>query len=133
MVPQSVARWWFALRNDLAAVAIVLIALGETLCLAQTEKSEQIEWTWEVGPLQPNPSLPNVLLLSDSISRNYNPEVQKDLRAVVNVYLMASSICVGDPRLPKEIGEFARMEDVAVCRDSFQQRDAWLGLYRGTV
>ncbi len=114
MAPEAVTRWWFALRNGLAAVAIVLIALGGTLCFAQREKSipEQIEWTWEVRPLHPNSSLPNVLLLGDSISRNYYPEVKKDLKGVANVYLMASSICVGDPRLPKEIAEFARMEDV---------------------
>ena len=114
MAPESVTKWWLALRNGLAAAAIVLIALGGTLCFAQREKSipEQIEWTWEVRPLHPNSSLPNVLLIGDSISRNYYPEVNRDLKEVANVYLMASSICVGDPRLPKEIAEFARMEEL---------------------
>lgn len=112
--PKLLIRWWFTFRSGLAAATIVLIALGGTLCFAQGEKSipEQIEWTWEVRPLHPNPGLPNVLLLGDSISRNYYPEVKKDLKGVANVYLMVSSICVGDPRLPKEIAEFARMEDV---------------------
>lgn len=111
---ECVTRWWFALRNSLVALALVLIAFGGTLCFAQTEKSipEEIEWTWEVRPLHPNPSLPSVLLLGDSISRNYYAEVKNGLIVVANVYLMASSICVGDPRLTKEIAEFARMEDV---------------------
>jgi hypothetical protein len=73
---------------------------------------EEIEWTWEVRPPHPDPQLPNVLLLGDSISRNYFPEVHKDLIGVANVYLMASSTCVGDPRMEHQIAEFATMEGV---------------------
>lgn len=73
---------------------------------------EEIEWTWEVRPPHPDPQLPNVLLLGDSISRNYFPEVRKDLVGVANVYLMASSTCVGDPRMEHQIAEFATMEGV---------------------
>jgi lysophospholipase L1-like esterase len=73
---------------------------------------EEIEWTWEVRPPHPDPKLPNVLLIGDSLSRNYFPQVTKDLSGVANVYLMASSISVGDPRLPHEIQEFAVMERV---------------------
>ncbi|HZZ37603.1 MAG TPA: SGNH/GDSL hydrolase family protein [Acidobacteriaceae bacterium] len=73
---------------------------------------EEIEWTWEVRPPHPDPQLPNVLLLGDSISRNYFPEVRKDLSGVANVYLMASSTCVGDPRIEHQIAEFAKMEAV---------------------
>ena len=73
---------------------------------------EEIEWTWEVRPPHPDPKLPNVLLLGDSLSRNYFPQVTKDLAGVANVYLMASSTSVGDPRLPREIREFAAMENV---------------------
>src|ERR1700733_14346016 len=51
-------------------------------------------------PPHPDPKLPNVLLLGDSLSRNYFPEVTKDLAGTANVYLMASSTSVGDPRLP---------------------------------
>ena len=63
----------------------------------------------EVRPPHPDPKLPNVLLLGDSLSRNYFPEVTKDLAGTANVYLMASSTSVGDPRLPREIREFAAM------------------------
>jgi hypothetical protein len=73
---------------------------------------EEIEWTWEVRPPHPDAKLPNVLLLGDSLSRNYFPQVTKDLAGMANVYLMASSISVGDPRLPREIREFAAMENV---------------------
>ena len=71
---------------------------------------EEIEWTWEVRPPHPDPKLPNVLLLGDSLSRNYFPQVTRDLAGVANVYLMASSTSVGDPRLPHQIREFAAME-----------------------
>lgn len=73
---------------------------------------EEIEWTWEVRPPHPDPELPNVLLLGVSISRNYFPEVRKDLARVANVYLMATSACVGDPRMEQQIAEFATMEGV---------------------
>jgi hypothetical protein len=73
---------------------------------------EKIEWTWEVRPDHPVASLPNVLLLGDSISRNYYPEVEKNLHGIANVYLMASSTSVGDPRLEHQIAEFAATEQV---------------------
>ena len=73
---------------------------------------EEIEWTWEVRPPHPDPALPNVLLLGDSISRNYFPEVKENLAGIANIYLMASSTSVGDPRLPHQIAEFAATEKV---------------------
>src|ERR1700730_15514555 len=73
---------------------------------------DQIEWTWEVRPQHADLKLANVLLLGDSITRNYFPQVTEDLRGVANVYLMASSTSVGDPRLPHQIAEFAAMERV---------------------
>jgi len=73
---------------------------------------EKIEWTWEVRPDNPVAGLPNVLLLGDSITRNYYPEVEKNLHGVANVYLMASSTSVGDPRIEHQISEFAAAEHV---------------------
>jgi hypothetical protein len=90
---------------------------------------EEIEWTWEVRPPHPDPQLPNVLLLGDSISRNYFPEVRKDLAGVANVYLMATSTCVGgsahgapDCRVRDHGGSSFQ------CR-AFQQRHARLGIH----
>ena len=97
-----------------AGMLIALFACTAVVAQAQKRTSipEEIEWTWEVRPSHPNPGLPNVLLLGDSLTRNYFPEVTKDLKDVANVYLMAASTSVGDPRLPHQIAEFAAMEHV---------------------
>jgi hypothetical protein len=99
----------------LALALVFPFLLSARAATAQTPVSipEEIEWTWEVRPAHPDPKLPNVLLLGDSIARNYFPQVVKDLTGVANVYLMAVSTSVGDPRLPHQIAEFAAMENVA--------------------
>lgn len=95
-------------------IAVLFLLLTSAAFAAQKPASitEEIEWTWEVRPPHPDPKLPNVLLLGDSLSRNYFPQVSKDLAGVANVYLMASSTSVGDPRLTRQIREFAAMEHV---------------------
>jgi hypothetical protein len=103
------------LHHMMIVLALVLMcASGISPLFAQPSSSipEEIEWTWEVRPPNPDPNLPNVLLLGDSITRNYFPEVKKDLTGIANVYLMASSTSVGDPRLPRQIAEFSTMEHV---------------------
>jgi hypothetical protein len=96
-----------------AAVAILSLIAGPA---APAQKlisiPEEVEWTWEVRPAHRDPKLTNVLLLGDSITRNYFPQVVKDLTGIANVYLMAVSTSVGDPRLPRQISEFAAMENV---------------------
>lgn len=103
-------RWILGVR--LIAVVVVVTAAVSLTAQRGLSIPEEIEWTWEVRPPHPDPQLPNVLLLGDSISRNYFPEVTKDLAGVANVFLMASSTSVGDPRLPHQIAEFATMEKV---------------------
>lgn len=98
-------------------VLLIVIFLGSAFAASAAAQDaaripEEIEWTWEVRPAHPNVKLPNVLLLGDSITRNYFPEVTKNLSGIANVYLMASSTCVGDPRLEPQIAEFAAMEGV---------------------
>src|SRR5260370_2625958 len=99
--------------------ALVVLSLGilieSSYPRAQRPASipEEIEWTWEVRPQHAHPKLPNVLLLGDSITRNYFPQVTQDLRGVANVYLMASSTSVGDPRLSQQIAEFAATQRVS--------------------
>ncbi len=73
---------------------------------------EEIEWTWEVRPSHVDPKIPNVLLVGDSITRNYFPEVQRQLASAANVYLFATSASIGDPRLARQLDEFAAMEHV---------------------
>jgi lysophospholipase L1-like esterase len=102
-------------RLIVAVASLIPISMGagaQKNVSTPTSIPEEIEWTWEVRPPHPDPKLPNVLLLGDSLSRNYFPEVTKDLAGTANVYLMASSTSVGDPRLPREIREFAKMENV---------------------
>ena len=100
------------IRRKLLALVLACTALTPLIAEKPVTISEEIEWTWEVRPLHPDPKLPNVLLLGDSISRNYFPEVCKNLTGIANVYLMASSTSVGDPRLEHQIKEFAETEKV---------------------
>jgi hypothetical protein len=100
-----------------ALVLLFTLLAASPLSVAQGHRSipEEIEWTWEVRPSHPDPKLPNVLLLGDSITRNYYPGVVHGLDGRANVYLFATSASVGDPRLPGEIRQFYAMESV---RDS---------------
>ncbi len=70
---------------------------------------ETIEWTWAAKPDAPDPALPNVLLLGDSITRGYYPEVTKLLAGRANCYLFATSAASGDPRLIHQIGDYFAM------------------------
>jgi hypothetical protein len=95
-------------------LGLTLFAAGllasRTLAQDRVSRPEQIEWTWEVRPERVDSKLPNVLLVGDSITRNYYPEVQRKLVGVANVYLFAASTSVGDPRLPHQLAEFSAME-----------------------
>jgi lysophospholipase L1-like esterase len=107
-----------SVRFSLPFLILFIGSLSAVHAFTQTQKQtpasrpEEIEWTWEVRPSHVDPALPNVLLVGDSITRNYLPEVQRQLANVANVYLFASSTSVGDPRLPHQLAEFAAMEDV---------------------
>jgi hypothetical protein len=96
----------------LLALLVVGTACFQTVVHAQSKPEGTIVWTWEVRPSHADAKLPNVLLEGDSLARNYFPVVQRQLAGKANVYLMASSICVGDPLLPKEIVMFGEMEGV---------------------
>jgi lysophospholipase L1-like esterase len=93
---------------------LLILLAGSNSPKAQITGSllEEIEWTWEVRPTHYDPKLPNVLLLGDSITRNYYPAVARRLTGKANVYLMATSASVGDPRLPLQIADFATAEAV---------------------
>lgn len=98
-------------RNSFA-LAVTCAVLTPLMAQRSVTIPEEIEWTWELRPPHPDPKLPNVLLLGDSISRNYFPEVRKSLAGIANVYLMASSTSVGDPRIARQIKDFAATEKV---------------------
>jgi len=93
---------------------LATVLAGSNVLQAQASGSllEDIEWTWEVRPTHCDPKLPNVLLLGDSITRNYYAAVTRQLIGKANIYLMATSASVGDPRLPLQINDFATAEAV---------------------
>ena len=82
---------------------------GQT-ALAGKSVLEKVEWTWADGPAKPDSALPNVLLLGDSITRAYFPDVTSLMAGKANVYLFATSASAGDPRLMKQLNDYFAME-----------------------
>lgn len=103
-------------RNLRTIVLLLSASLALPTSIAQTSKApaqksilETIEWTWAAKPDDPNPRLPNVLLLGDSITRAYYPEVTKLLAGRANCYLFATSAASGDPRLIQQVDDYFAM------------------------
>lgn len=71
--------------------------------------TEKVEWTWAEKPQSPNPALPNVLLLGDSITRGYYPVAAEKLAGQANCYLFATSASSGDPRLAGQLQAYFHM------------------------
>ena len=99
-------------KNGILLALTTLFLLGTPMGAVagpqdRPSRTEEIEWTWEVRPAHADPKLPNVLLLGDSITRNYFPEVQRELAATANVYLLATSASLGDPRLLRQLADYA--------------------------
>jgi lysophospholipase L1-like esterase len=76
---------------------------------SQLPITEKIEWTWTDRPEAPLSTLPNVLLVGDSITRGYYPATAKELDGVANVYLFATSASSGDKRLPGQLRDYFAM------------------------
>jgi hypothetical protein len=91
--------------------ALVMLPLLAQPMNGRSEKmiAEKIEWTWEVTPDHRRPELPDILLVGDSITRNYFPAVTQDLAGKANVYLFATSASLGDSRLAAQLREFFTM------------------------
>ena len=86
---------------SLAAVCTINIAAAEPDTALPSRES--IEWcdTWISHANETN--LPRVLLIGDSIARDYYPEVEKRLAGKAFVARLATSRFVADPVLLKEI------------------------------
>jgi hypothetical protein len=69
-------------------------------------KLERVEWTWAENPVKYDSALPNVLLVGDSISRNYYGDVAADLSGVANCFLFATSASSGSPRLERQLADY---------------------------
>lgn len=100
----------------IASGLLVCVIAASSGMMSQTKRpsivTEKIEWTWADRPEHPNRSLPNVLLLGDSITRAYYPETVKELDGVANVYLFATSCSSGDPRLVGQVRDYFAMAGV---------------------
>jgi hypothetical protein len=105
------------LEIKLMIAIFAMLMLGQLTCTfvcaqERASRTEEISWTWEVRPAHTVADLPNVLLLGDSITRNYYPEVQRQLAGKANVYLLATSASIGDPRLLRELADYSTAEPV---------------------
>jgi lysophospholipase L1-like esterase len=85
-------RWW------------VFLALASAAA-AQTKPPvrEDIEWLDVWLPNTNSHDLPRVLLIGDSITRGYGPQVEADLKGKAYVGRMATSKSLGDPVLLDEV------------------------------
>src|SRR5437016_2989959 len=94
-----------ARRLLLTAIATVILSLLLPLSIAAAAppSREAIEWC-DIWISHANESkLPRVLLIGDSIARDYYPEVEKRLAGKAFVARLATSRFVADPVLLKEI------------------------------
>lgn len=97
------------MKRAVLAVLIVLTAVSASAADKRRSVTEKIEWTYTDRPEAPDPSLPNVLLVGDSITRAYYKAVADDLAGKANCYYFASSVSVGDERLAPQLAEYFRM------------------------
>jgi lysophospholipase L1-like esterase len=102
-----------AITSSGILLALTLFCTESVWAAAQSSIPEEIEWTWEVRPAHPNPALPNVLLIGDSITRAYYSTVVEKLATKANVFLFGTSASIGDPRLIAQIREFFAMQRVS--------------------
>jgi len=101
-----------SVRRKTAVFACILLLGG--LCVLSTQAlqgkaqgaaipKEKVEWTWSDHSDTLDAKLPNILLVGDSITRAYFPEVAKRFAGKANVYLFATSCSSGDPRLNAQL------------------------------
>jgi lysophospholipase L1-like esterase len=89
--------------STFALVAGFLSPAGAALSDAPPSSRESIEWCdiWISHANETN--LPRVLLIGDSITRDYYPEVEKQLGRKAYVGRLSSSAFISDPALIKQI------------------------------
>lgn len=85
-------QWWIFFVLASAAVAQTKPAVREN-----------IEWLDVWLPNTNSHDLPRVLLIGDSITRGYGPQVEADLKGRAYVGRMATSKSLGDPALREEV------------------------------
>lgn len=98
-------------------VHLVLLSFLASLVLFQADVSakeepirEDIEWLDVWLPNTNNKDLPRVLLIGDSITRAYYPEVENGLRGKAYVGRLSTSKSIGDPALLDEVALILKSE-----------------------
>lgn len=97
-----VGPWW-------AMLAMSMSISVSAAPLQPAQSYEKIEWTWADHPVNPDRRLPDVLLIGDSITRNYYPATEAALAGKANVYLFATSASLIDPRWERQVTEALTM------------------------
>jgi hypothetical protein len=89
----------------LMAVLFSVLILSAELSAQQMKNPprEDIEWLDVWMPFTNDSTLPRILLIGNSITRGYYPEVQKLLTGKAYVARLTTSKSVGDPGLLKEV------------------------------
>lgn len=83
-----------------------ILLAASVLAFAQTERSiprEDIEWIDVWGPHNNDNDLPRVLLVGDSITRQYNAGVEQNLDGKAYVERLSTSKSLGDPAFVEEV------------------------------
>jgi hypothetical protein len=90
--------------RTISLIAVALLFLP-AFCRAQDQRvvREPIEWLDVWIPDSNSTDLPRVLLIGDSITRAYYPNVAELLKGKAYVARLATSKCVGDPALLEEV------------------------------
>jgi hypothetical protein len=97
------------LKKILLAIFMGLVVLNAGAAEKRKSVTEKIEWTYTDRPESPDPSLPNILLVGDSITRAYYKAVADDLAGKANCYYFATSVSVGDERLGPQLADYFKM------------------------
>ena len=100
---RSVSYWVLLLIITTGCLTASALQIGSRTGTSGGVPLEKIEWTWADRSDPIDPHLPNILLVGDSITRAYFPEVVKQFTGKANVYLFATSCSAGDPRLPDQL------------------------------
>lgn len=97
------------MKRILLLGVVGLMAMGAVAAEPRRSVTEKIEWTYTDRPETPNPALPNVLLVGDSITRAYYNATAAALAGKANCYYFAASTSVGDERLGPQLAEYFKM------------------------
>ncbi len=97
----------FRLGTVLFSLSAFGIAFGQNAAKLTSFPHENIEWL-DITTPDANVTLPRVLLIGDSITRLYYPQVQAALKDRAAIGRLSTSKCAGDPELLREVDSLLR-------------------------